>query len=300
MRDRGIADRLREAGLNVVEEDGWASRGSMLFSPQGVVWHHTASSMGRDAPSLGIVINGRPDLSGPLCNILVSRSSVVHIIAAGRANHAGAGSWNGLNKNASFFGIESENTGYGEGPKAEPWPLDQLLTIAKVTAALINYDVSKIPNCCQHKEYAPTRKIDMHSISGDQMRELTINVCNEHNGQAPAPAPQPVPVPPTMDQPVDGSVDLAAIAAGIQLASTQVLRLGSKGDAVKWAQALLNNKLGISLVVDGNFGPATEAAVKQLQANVRRLLGLKSSGPSYRKMPSDGIVGPVTWFWLTR
>lgn len=298
MRDRGIADRLREAGLNVVEENGWASRGSILFSPQAVVWHHTASSMGRDAPSLGTVINGRPDLPGPLCHVLVSRNSVVHVIAAGRANHAGAGSWNGLNKNSSFYGIESENTGYGSGSRAEPWPLEQLLTIAKVTAALINYDVSKIPNCCQHKEYAPNRKIDMHSISGDQMRQLTLNVCNEHNGQAPAPAPAPTPAPAA--PPVDGSVDLVAIAAGIELASKQVIRLGSKGEAVKWAQVLLNNKLGSNLAVDGDFGPATERAVKELQTNVRRLLGLKSSGPSYRKMPSDGIVGPVTWFWLTR
>lgn len=60
---------------------------------------------------------------------------------------------------------------------------------------------------------------------------------------------------------------------------TQVLNRGDKGDDVKALQQALNNQ-GYNLDVDGSFGPATEAAVKQYQADN----GLKS----------DGLVGPAT------
>ena len=50
-------------------------------------------------------------------------------------------------------------------------------------------------------------------------------------------------------------------------------------------QDQLNYKLGISLTVDGRFGPGTEAAVRDFQASVG--------------LPVDGIVGPMTWVALT-
>ena len=64
------------------------------------------------------------------------------------------------------------------------------------------------------------------------------------------------------------------------------LRKGSKGDAVKQLQTLLKQR-GYSLGswgVDGDFGKATEAAVKQFQ----RDWGLEV----------DGIAGPQTWKML--
>ena len=135
-----------------------------------------------------------------------------------------------------------------------------------------------------HKEYAPRRKIDMHTISGDSMRARTLQLCN-----VPTP-PAPVPPPPT------SGVDLAAIAAGIAAASKQIVKQGSKGDAAKWAQALLNNKLGgPDLAVDGNFGPASVAATRIFQRNVKKFFKLNNS-----QMKVDGIIGPATWFWLTR
>jgi peptidoglycan hydrolase-like protein with peptidoglycan-binding domain len=113
------------------------------------------------------------------------------------------------------------------------------------------------------------------------MRARVMQLCNG----TPPPAP---PTPPV--------VDLAAIAAGIAAASKQIVKQGSKGDAAKWAQALLNNKLdGPDLKVDGVFGPASVAAAKRFQSNVKRFFKLSS-----KQMPVDGVIGPATWFWLTR
>lgn len=282
MRDLGIADRLRTAGLVVEELPGWKTRGKEEgFDPRGVMWHHTASAIGKDAPSLGIVTKGRPDLAGPLCQVLISRSNVCIVIASGRANHAGAGAWNGGQiGNSRYFGIEVENV----GTPAEPWRPDQLQTVAEATAALIGYEGSLVASCCMHKEWAPHRKIDMHSVSGNEMRARVMQLC-----LGTAPVAPVVPADP-------GSVDLAAIAAAIAEASKQVVKRGSKGDAAKWAQILLNSKLdGPDLAIDGNFGPASAAAARVFQRNVQKFFRLSPA-----QMPVDGVIGPATWFWLTR
>ncbi|MEO5837776.1 MAG: peptidoglycan-binding protein, partial [Acidimicrobiales bacterium] len=89
MRDTAIAQRLRNAGLKVVEVDGWLTRVSDSFDARGLVDHHTAGGRTGNAPSLNICINGRSDLPGPLCNVLIGRDGTCYVIAAGRANHAG-------------------------------------------------------------------------------------------------------------------------------------------------------------------------------------------------------------------
>jgi hypothetical protein len=304
MRDLGIAGRLRAAGLVVEEQGGWQSRGSDAgFNPVGVMWHHTASAKGRDAPSLGIVTNGRADLAGPLCHVLITRSNKCIVISSGKANHAGTGAWGGVSNmgNASKYGIEVENTGYNS---TEPWPLGQIFVTAKATAALIGYDMGRVLQCCHHKEYT-SRKIDMHTISGDSMRSLTIQFIKDYRGIAtPTPpsrtpvrisVPRVIPTRPSSPSSTIG-IDLAAIAAGIQRATQQVIRRGSRGEAVKWAQALLNNKLdGKDLSVDGIFGPATDAATRRFQSNIKSFFSLNDT-----QMPIDGIIGPLTWFWLTK
>lgn len=67
----------------------------------------------------------------------------------------------------------------------------------------------------------------------------------------------------------------------------KTIKRGSKGELVKEAQRLLSDR-GYNLGkygVDGDFGKATEAAVKQFQKD----WGLKQ----------DGIIGPQTWEKLT-
>ncbi len=64
-----------------------------------------------------------------------------------------------------------------------------------------------------------------------------------------------------------------------------VLRRGAKGEDVKRLQALLRSHGFPDLAADGDFGPATEVAVRHFQ--------------SERKLVVDGVAGPQTWAALT-
>ena len=163
-----IPDQLEAAGLTVTREWGWDLRGSPSFNPQGVVCHHTASAAGSDHPALGTVINGRPDLNGPLCNVLLARNGDCYIIAAGTANHAGTGGWRGLSGNSSVLGIEAENNGVGE-----PWPAHQIDAYVRLCAAMCDGGGFTPDTVCYHREWAPTRKPDPAGPgipSGDEWR----------------------------------------------------------------------------------------------------------------------------------
>lgn len=98
----------------------------------------------------------------------------------------------------------------------------------------------------------------------------------------------PPPPPPPAPQP-----DLAALAAAIESAKRQVVRRGSRGDAVKWVQLFLNKHKNANLKVDGVFGAGTEAAVRRFQYDLNMFFGQPM-------LAVDGVVGPSTWFWLAR
>lgn len=165
--DTGIADRLRAAGVPVVEVDGWKTRGSSSFSPGGSVNHHTAGGANGSCPSLNTVIYGRPDLAGPLCNILQSRepdgNDKAYVVAAGRANHAGSGGWNGLSGNSSVYGLEIEHTG------TSPLPYGRQQIAARIHAAMFGGDSKMV---CQHFEWT-SRKIDAaQGVDPNEFRQM--------------------------------------------------------------------------------------------------------------------------------
>lgn len=163
MRATWIADALRSEGCRVNEVAGWQERGSVAFDPRGLVVHHTASRRGRNAPSLDVCIDGRPDLPGPLCHVLIGRDGICHVIAAGKANHAGTGGWKGLSGNSSVFGIEAENDGLGE-----PWGPVLLTAFHRASAALARGRFA-VEMICGHKEWTP-RKIDPAGIDMGEFR----------------------------------------------------------------------------------------------------------------------------------
>lgn len=170
----GLADEFRRWGLDVVELDGWKTRGrphSFSFDPTHVLFHHTAGPATGLTPSLHVVRDGRPDLSGPLAQVYIGRDRKVYLVAAGRANHAGsstapcAGYPTGTDGNAHFVGFEVEYSG-----PAETWEDDLLEVCYTAFAATLHYLGQPASHTFGHKEWAPSRKIDPYKLNMDDVR----------------------------------------------------------------------------------------------------------------------------------
>ena len=164
---------LRAAGLKVVEQPGWKTRGrGEMGSVKGVMCHHTGGATTGNMPSLGVVTNGRPDLPGPLSQLCLGRDGTFFVVAAGRCNHAGVGNWLGITSgNSNFIGIEAQNTGATSGPRAEAWSGVQLDAYRRGVAAILKKVNAPAIMCCGHKEYAlPVGRKDDPTFDMDEFR----------------------------------------------------------------------------------------------------------------------------------
>jgi peptidoglycan hydrolase-like protein with peptidoglycan-binding domain len=255
-----LPDVLKAAGLKVATIDGWQTRGrgdvGHIF---GVICHHTAGPKNGNMPSLRTLINGRPDLPGPLAQLGLGRDGTYTVIAAGRCNHAGKGIWKGVvNGNSNFIGIEAENTGL---PNDFPWPDVQMDAYHRGVAAILSRLGRGSEFCAGHKEYAlPHGRKDDADFD---MNAFRLSVTAIMGGTAPPPNLIPSVEPPAAPGAPPGRA---------------TLRRGSISELVKQVQA----KVGVT--ADGKFGPKTEAAVRGFQRG--------------HELVPDGIVGPKTWIAL--
>ena len=230
-----LPDVLKGAGLKVAEVDGWQNRGrGDIGTIKGVVCHHTAGSRTGNMPSLKIVTEGHSTLPGPLSQLCLGRDGTFFVVAAGRANHAGTGKWQGITTgNSNFIGIEAENTGTRDD---FPWPEEQMDAYRRGVAAILKKVGQKSAMCCGHREWTP-RKIDPLF----DMNVFRLEVDAIMKGTAPPPKLIP-PIGP------DGR---------------PTLRRGATGVLVEQIQAKL--KVDTTGGGKGNFGPKTEAAVRVFQ-----------------------------------
>lgn len=151
MRLLWLAEDCRRAGLTVVEVPGWETRGADFpLIPNTVLCHHTATpatALG-DLPSQRILIHGRPDLTGPLCQVGLGRSGTVYVISSGKANHAGKGAWRGETSSSRTTGVEAEHPGPG------PWPAAQYDAYVTLAAVLLRGLGQGAERVCAHREWA--------------------------------------------------------------------------------------------------------------------------------------------------
>lgn len=147
---------LRDAGLEVIEHPGWQSRGhGDMGKVQGVLCHHTGGPLTGEISDINVLVDGRPDLAGPLSHLGLGRSGTFYVIAAGKGWHAGAGNWQGVTDgNSHFIGIEAENTGETSGARADPWPEVQVDAYARGCAAILKHIGAQAIMAAGHKEFA--------------------------------------------------------------------------------------------------------------------------------------------------
>jgi N-acetyl-anhydromuramyl-L-alanine amidase AmpD len=88
------------------------------------------------------------------------------VVAAGRANHAGAGNWKGLTGNSALFGTEAEAADAADFTPA------QRDAYPRVNAAYCDVGKFGADMVCGHYEYAapPGRKTDPRGYTMDDMR----------------------------------------------------------------------------------------------------------------------------------
>lgn len=229
-----LPDVLLAEGLKVAVTPGWQARGvGPMGQVKGVLCHHTGTAAPGNMPTLEMLKSGRSDLSGPLAQLGLGRDGTFYVIAAGRANHAGAGSWQGVTAgNTHFIGIEGENSG------REDWPAIQMQAYRHGVAALLRHCGLQARDCAGHREYALPRgrKVDP-AFDMDVFRTAVQAIL------------------------AGDAAPLALIPAREPAGSAQrpTLRRGSTGQDV----AVLQQHLGLG--ADGTFGPATEAAVRAFQ-----------------------------------
>jgi N-acetylmuramoyl-L-alanine amidase len=152
---------MRDAGLTVLASSGWKDRGrSGDVSYWAALAHHTAGTDDNDS----LLINGRSDLPGPLCNWALHENGDWVLIASGRANHAGEGTLS----NSESQGIEATGPqDYPDtyGPGSFPGNYDSYEVGAACLLAAMDADVDDLFG---HKETARPvgRKIDPYFDMG--------------------------------------------------------------------------------------------------------------------------------------
>ena len=168
-----LADVLRaQKGLKVVETRGWKTRGRpyTFVGTEGIMFHHTVSPLSMTtATTLRICTEGRVDLPGPLCHVMIGRNGVAYVVAAGYANHAGEGGPFRTvpqdSGNKYIVGVEVENDG-----KSEPFSDTVLGACDRVFAAVVEHQGKSATWCLGHKEWT-SRKQDPHGIDMDNYRK---------------------------------------------------------------------------------------------------------------------------------
>lgn len=263
---RNLAAHLRAWGLTVIEEPGWenrgASRGTDLRGVRAVMWHHTATPRGRfrndPYPTEGILRHGRPGLSGPLCHIGFDRLGRVHLEGAGKANHAGKGSFGRIPKNAGntySVGIEMESSGIAPAD----WTPQQLAAAPILGAALSDvFDLDPHGDHCEHKQYSSSGKIDRFGWPGG------INGFRTQVAAALKAGPR-------------GKPAAAAPVTAIAPWRTSKRVAGMTAAEVRRIQQL------VGVTADGIYGDKTGTAVAAIQAVLevpRRSLGPNHGGSS--------------------
>jgi N-acetylmuramoyl-L-alanine amidase len=259
-RQTALADALRATGVAVREEPGWESRGGDTFNPRGVVCHHTGP--GTVDGLLRLCVQGRSDLPGPLANVVLDPSGVAHVIAAGRANHAGRGGWRHLQGNSSVFGIEAVHPG-----NASPWPAAQIESYQRICKGMLRLVGSPADLVCGHKEWAPGRKIDPASLDMNSFRRAVAALLDTSNGHHQQEVLRPMYDPP-----------IGPIAAVWQDGDSKVLAAVSPSGAVyAWGVPYVGGANGKSY-----FAGQTAAAIGPRDDGQAGYMITATSGEIYR------------------
>jgi len=185
-RARQLREALLDYGVKKVSIELVKGRGSGGWSDTrfvGTLGHHIVSRRSQgNTPFLNLVKVGRSDLPGPLANGYGGFDEVARIICMGWANHPGAGGPITVeagtiprnNGRPYLFGWEFEG---GIDPK--DWPESFRVFMARCLAGTLAWLGRTERSHADHKDWAPTRKVDRLGYTLSVARNEIANVLNE-------------------------------------------------------------------------------------------------------------------------
>lgn len=159
-----LPDVLMDRGLKVKTYDGWEKRGLSggFFIPRSVILHHDASAMG-PSPSVPRYMINNFQKAG--AQTWVDTAGTWHIIASGRAPHAGK-VLPGKPSNSTSLGVETDHTAN------EAWHPALLESTREGIAAILEYWKRGVTSLEFHKTVCSPegRKIDPWGLELDPER----------------------------------------------------------------------------------------------------------------------------------
>ncbi len=294
-----LPDVLRRARLHVVEHPGWRTRGRPRsvgpWQPRGVMWHHDASGRGPSPYVARFLADvGRPaeGIPAPLSQAWVCMGcdgrhpvGTWHVLAAGRANHAGnGGGWGKLRAdvgNTATIGVETDNTSGEDTPHA-------MYRSLVVGSAAILRRLRSHPRdwLVAHREYARGRKIDPDDVDMHRARRATSDVMAGMAGRVPAQSGSWAPAVRKPDGD-DGGRELLPYPGRDHFAVSSRCPHGWVGLLRRWLIAA-----GFDDYPEGarEFDPGPVFT----HATRRNVAAFQRSRPELRG-DADGYPGPLTW-----
>jgi N-acetylmuramoyl-L-alanine amidase-like protein len=184
MRQLWLADALRAAGLTVHEVDGWRTRSAAedsdasTYEPRGVIIHETrGSATSTDAGEIGVLVNGREGLSGPIAQLYLGRDGDWHVVASGLCHHVKTG-WGGPFAgvgNSKLLGIEPA---HGESESWADKPT-QYASYVRGVAAILRHTGWPVTAVVGHKEHQPGDKPDPEFSMGQFRTDVAAALAGE-------------------------------------------------------------------------------------------------------------------------
>lgn len=284
---RWLPDALKKEGVKIDLVPGWESRGRYRadgkktgtpnwdFEPNGLVTqHHTAGTSSKENPwpSKNVLIKGRADLPGPLCHLSPDHNGVVHVVAAGRANHSGVMSGAGPTKagsdgNIVAIGIEIDTNGTQVMPRA------QYVASIKSSAAVQRHYKRGANYMLAHKETSVTGKWD----PGERGKTVSMTAWRRDLKEC-------LSYPAGVWQSPQGEwswgkVDLSSLAKGTASVNTDTVRRLQY--RIKRLSSATPKELKAAVQVNGKWDAATVKCLAHWQKNVFKggVQGGKSVGP---------------------
>ena len=171
MRAPWLGDILRDAGLAVIAVGAPVGRGRDMDAIHGVVGHDTVTTTAWTNGAVDrLLVKGRPDLPGPLCQLGLDRNGRYRWVADGRCNHNGYGEWGN-----DAIAIEVYCAGGLDPDQPEPWnDAQREAFVTGARAICVHLGLDPTERVKGHKETDPDRKIDPYLVDMAAVRRQIV------------------------------------------------------------------------------------------------------------------------------